>query len=142
MLTLSPRRGRMRLYFQTYPDAYVDAELYAQFLKSALWHIKTPLVVVHDGGTIHKGQTVHELEQSCDRLHLHLLPPYAPELNPVEYVWTYAKSHRLANHAPQDVSDIDRLVVRELEETDHDQHRLRSFFASAPLSWENTTLFI
>jgi transposase len=25
------------------------------------------------------------------------LPPYAPELNPVEYMWTHLKSHQIAN---------------------------------------------
>lgn len=27
------------------------------------------------------------------------LPPYAPELNPIERLWAYLKSHHLSNHA-------------------------------------------
>jgi transposase len=29
------------------------------------------------------------------------LPPYAPELNPVEWVWDYGKEQKLINFAPQ-----------------------------------------
>jgi hypothetical protein len=30
------------------------------------------------------------------------LPPYAPKLNPVEYIWTYWKQHELPDVCPQD----------------------------------------
>ena len=30
------------------------------------------------------------------------LPPYAPELNPVEYIWSYWKQHELPNVCPKD----------------------------------------
>ena len=30
------------------------------------------------------------------------LPPYAPELNPVEYIWAYWKQHELPNVCPKD----------------------------------------
>jgi len=29
-----------------------------------------------------------------------ILPAYAPELNPVEYLWSYWKQHELPNFAP------------------------------------------
>lgn len=34
------------------------------------------------------------------------LPPYSPELNPVERLWAYLKSHYLSNRAYRDYSDL------------------------------------
>ena len=36
----------------------------------------------------------------------HLLPPYAPELNPVELIWGYTKRNPLANFAPVELDDL------------------------------------
>lgn len=37
-----------------------------------------------------------------ERLVLEYLPAYAPELNPVEYIWGYWKRHELPNFCPRD----------------------------------------
>lgn len=37
---------------------------------------------------------------------LHHLPPYSPELNPVERVWAYLKSHYLSNRIFLDYDDL------------------------------------
>jgi transposase len=36
------------------------------------------------------------------------LPPYSPELNPVERLWAYLRSHYLSNRAYQDYDDLFR----------------------------------
>lgn len=140
-LTLSPG-GSIHLYYQTYPEMNVDGSLYALFLRNLLWQIRRPLVLLHDGGAIHDAPEVVMVQERFPRLHPHRLPPYAPELNPVEYIWTDSKSHRLANFAPLDVPQLDRAIVAELEDFKHDQHRLRTFFARSPLSWDGLTVFL
>ena len=34
------------------------------------------------------------------------LPPYAPDLNPVEYLWAWLKRHALANYCPNNLSEL------------------------------------
>jgi transposase len=34
------------------------------------------------------------------------LPPYAPDPNPVEYLWAWLKRHALANYCPNDLSEL------------------------------------
>ena len=34
------------------------------------------------------------------------LPPYAPDLNPVEYLWAWLKRHALANYCPNDLTEL------------------------------------
>jgi putative transposase len=60
-------------------------------------------------------------------------PPYAPELNPVEYVWGYLKANPLANLA---ALDIDALTASTRHHTRCLQHKprlLRSFLYSSSL---------
>ena len=139
-LTLSPARGRVSLRYQTYPNQYVDSELYAHFRRNLLWHVPGSLVLLHDGGNMHKGPPIRAVAADFPRLHVYCLPPYAPELNPPEYLWTYEKYHRLANFVPMDVPQVENAVCAELEDVRHDHQRLKTFFASSPLPWNNTTL--
>lgn len=41
-----------------------------------------------------------------DNLTLLFLPPYSPELNPVERLWAYLKSHYLSNRVFKDYQDL------------------------------------
>jgi transposase len=141
-LTLSPARGHVSLYYQTYPDAHVDVEVYAAFVHALLRQVRNPLVLVHDRGNMHRGEAMRALGGRFPRrLDVNLLPPYAPELNPVEYLWTHSKGEELANFAPPDVPRLERAVVACMEDVRRDQHRLRSFFAESPLPWDGLTVF-
>jgi transposase len=141
-LTLSPAVGHAGLHFQTYPNGYVNNIAYASFLRGMLRTIRGPLVLVHDNGGMHKGDPIRELEADFPRLHLHRFPPYAPELNPPEYLFSHSKNHRLANFVPADVPQINATVVSLFDEISHDQDRLHGFFLSSPLPWNNTTLLM
>jgi transposase len=61
------------------------------------------------------------------------LPGYAPELDPVEFVWTQAKYADLANWIPQDIDDERTQLTQVLEQYRHDPNRLYSFFRNAGL---------
>lgn len=142
-LTISPRRGHLGLYFQSYPNQYVDASRYSDFLRRVLlWHMPHPLVVVQDQGTMHKGPLLRELAADFPRLDLNMLPAYAPELNPTEQLWNHAKYQQLSNFAAMSVTDLNEAVCDCLEAAKADQRRLRSFFAATPLPWDGVTIFI
>jgi transposase len=40
------------------------------------------------------------------------LPPYAPELMPMEHVWCWMKEHDLSNRVFADEAAIDRLALK------------------------------
>jgi putative transposase len=58
---------------------------------------------------------------------------YAPDLNPVELVWSYLKYGRLANFAPDTVDEIQRHVCRERRRLGRRPRLLRSFFRHSAL---------
>jgi transposase len=106
----------------------------AQFLSGALQWLTEPLVVLWDGGTMHKGGPISELlAQSTGRLGLEPLPAYAAKLNPLEQVWAWLKYDRLPNFAPRDAHHLNETVCRELDAIREDQERLRNFFHASDL---------
>ena len=88
-----------------------------------------------------KGDPIRELEESFgDRLTLERLPPYAPELNPVEFLWSWLKYSRLNNFAPRDAAQLDERVVAELTAIRGDQALLESFIHASDLPLRLTLL--
>jgi transposase len=138
-LTLSPLRRHANLFFQTYPNGYVNNAHYAQFLRRLLWQNSQPLVVVQDQGGMHKGDPLRALSQDFPRLDLNMLPPYAPELNPVEQLWNFEKDKELTNFTPYNVPQLDAALRDHLHQVQADQHRLHSFFDATPLPWDLLT---
>src|SRR5258706_3974180 len=102
-LWLPPRRERLEWFSQTLVNAYYDNECIAAFVQSFLTEVGQPLVLVWDGGPMHRGGPIPDLlAREAGRLTLERLPPYAPELNPVEPAWSWLKYGRLCNFAPKD----------------------------------------
>ena len=60
-LWLTPLRNRLGLSFQTIVNGYFNNERVAEFLSGALQWLSEPLVVLWDGGTMHKGDPINEL---------------------------------------------------------------------------------
>jgi hypothetical protein len=56
--------------------------------------------------TNHKGPLIRELLARYPRLQLEPMPAYAPQLNPVEFIWSYLKYGRLANFVPKHLCAI------------------------------------
>jgi len=94
-------------YFRLYPDAVRGPEV-IDFLKALVRHIRRPLLVVWDRLPAHRSALVREfLAYSDGYIETECLPPYAPELNPVEYIWAYWKQHQLPNVCPKDYWELD-----------------------------------
>jgi transposase len=55
------------------------------------------------------------IAEQKDWIHTEYLPAYAPELNPVEYLWGYWKQHELPNVCPRDWWELDDRARRALK---------------------------
>ncbi len=73
------------------------------FLKPLVRHIYQPLLILRDRLPAHRSHWAREsIELSTGRIEDEYLPPYAPELDPVGYIWAYWKQHGLPNVCPKD----------------------------------------
>lgn len=90
---------------------------------------------LQDRLAVHIGEPVATwLTRNRHRVRAYLLPPYAPELNPVELIWGHTKSNPLANFAPNKLEELlEQTQLATLAIAD-DQPMLRSFLKHCPLS--------
>ena len=134
-LVISPRRRRVRAYFGVLPDANYDGDAILAFLKELRRTLRVPIALVWDRLKAHWCEPVAGwLAHHRHHVRAHLLPPYAPELNPVELIWGYAKSNPLANFAPFELHDLVMQTQLATFAIGDDEPLLRSFVRHCPLS--------
>jgi len=76
------------------------------FLEYLHQEVKRKMWIVWDNLSAHrKAEAVLE-QHNCRWAHFEHLPPYSPELNPMEHVWTTAKWGRMANAPPDDTQQL------------------------------------
>ena len=73
----------------------------------------------------------HDLSVPQD-MHLELLPPYSPELNPVEPLWDYVREHYFANHVFPTIARVGSRLCEAFRDLDADPRLVRSI---AGFSW-------
>lgn len=81
------------------------------FFQHLLRHIQGKIVVVLDNAGIHRAKAIQAFVVGHERLSLVFLPPYAPELNPIELVWAYVKRTVLGNFCARSVSILKAKLV-------------------------------
>jgi transposase len=134
-LALHAASGQIDLLCDFHPDSYVRAEQAAAFLHRVLAEYpKGPVDLVWDNLQGHKAPIIKEVLAEHPRLMLHYLPPYAPDLNAVEAVWSLTKYHRMANHGINELEALHQEARRHLDDVGQDQCLLRSCFEQAQLA--------
>lgn len=67
-------------------------------------HIPGDILVIWDGLRSHRSRMVRDfVEETKGRIEIEFLPAYAPELNPVEFIWGHLKHHDLPNLCPKNL---------------------------------------
>jgi len=133
-LWLPPLRDRLALAYQTLVNGYFTNVEVSEFLSGAVQWLDAPVIVIWDGGTMHKGDPINELvRESEGRLDLERLPAHAAVLMPMEQVWAWLKYDRLCNFPPRDAQHLNEAILRELDPIRDDQDRLWSFFRASRL---------
>jgi transposase len=85
-----------------YPGS-LKAPQVVDFLRRLWAQLPGKLLIIWDGLPAHRSKLVIEFTgKQSGRIWLERLPAYAPELNPVEYIWSYCKKHELPNFCPKD----------------------------------------
>jgi hypothetical protein len=82
-----------------------------------LRHIPGKLLIIWDDLPGHRSQAVWDfVKQQRGRLRLEFLPAYAPELNPVEYLWSHWTQHELPNFCPVTFGQLSHHARRALRQ--------------------------
>lgn len=131
-LAISPRRKRVRLSFRVH-DHNVRTPDFVGYLYELHRQHRGPIIVVLDRLNVHRAAVKHLQARGANWLSVEWLPPYAPDLNPVEALWSHAKYTALANFVPDDVEHLQDAVIEAVGDTHFKQQLLQSFFHAAEL---------
>jgi transposase len=131
-ITVSSERRRLGLYFDLH-DHNIDTDTFEWFVRGVRRRVRRRIILVLDRWSVHRSGVRRLWERFGSKVHVEWLPAYAPDLNPVEPVWSHTKYADLANYIPDDVHDLAHEVARSLDRTADDQSLLRSFFHCAKL---------
>jgi len=71
------------------------------------------------------------------RLELHFLPPYAPDLNPDEFVWSYMKTNGLSKKPLRQNESLKVRVESDLATIKRNRELVRSFFGAESVAYAN-----
>jgi len=120
-------------YFRLFPGSIKGPQV-IEFLEHLQRHIGSKLLVIWDGLPAHRSRLVWEFVAGLGgQIHLEYLPAYAPELNPVEYIWGYCKQHELPNFCPKDFAQLTSAARRALGRMRRRQPLVESFWKQAEL---------
>lgn len=121
-------------YFRLYRGS-IKSRQAVEFLGHLRRQIKGRLLVIWDGLAVHRSRRVScYVGRSAGQIVLAQLPPYAPELNPSEYIWGHLKHHGLANFCPKDLPHLGREARRQLRRSQRRKTLIRAFWQQAELS--------
>ena len=122
------------IYFKLVQGAFRAAEIVA-FLKALRRHLAPrKLLIVWDRLPAHRSRMVRDyVESQNDAIELEFLPAYAPELNPVEYLWAHWKHHELANFCPKDFAELSAVARAKLRRTQRRKTLVAAFWKQAEL---------
>lgn len=126
-------QGRIRLTTHSYRRSLRGEEVVA-FLKQILRIVPGKIVLVWDNHPIHKRQLVQQFLAENPHVHVYWFPVCAPELNPVELVWTQV-SEATANFAPHNLIELCKRVSNAVARTRTSARRLAACLAACELSW-------
>ena len=115
-------------WFATYAGG-LTGERFVTLLRRMLRGRRKPLHLIVDGLPAHKTKVVTQYVAECNgTLTLHFLPGYAPDLNPDELVWSYAKRTGTARRPLQKGETLEARVTQQLLEIRRRPALVRSFF--------------
>jgi hypothetical protein len=132
-ITRAPWAARLGLYYELL-DHNAHTEDFVRFVREVHNHLRRPVILVWDRLRAHRSAARQLLECRICWLRVEWLPPYAPDLDPVEQVWDQSKYGILANVIPEDIHALHFALDRVLDTFRHEPNRLHSFFDAVHLT--------
>jgi transposase len=127
---ISAVNARGQFWAATYTGK-LDAEAFVAFLGNFMQGRAGKIFLVVDGHPAHKAKVVAAYVKSLKgRLELHFLPPYAPDLNPDEFVWSHMKNSGVSKKPLKLNESLQKRIEQDLNALKGNRKLVRSFFCA------------
>ena len=127
------------LFYEVREKAF-DGQAIVKFLKQILGIVVEKVLIIWDNASIHDCERTREFlsnYEEAKRLQLAKQPTYSPELNADEQVWSRLKSVGLKNRCYQNVKELKRKVIEEMEKMKQERQRIQKYFHHPDLGFYN-----
>ena len=109
-----PGRTHTRLLLSVRAGSISTPEI-IEFFRNLRRHIRGPVVVIWDGLPSHRSRVTQAyIRSQASWLSVERFPGYAPELNPLEYLWATLKSKYTPNYSPDTIAELSDHVRRSM----------------------------
>ena len=123
----------INFYFQLFDGSIKSAQVIA-FVQHLRRHLPGKLLLLWDRAGIHRSRAVRQYLNSLGgQIAVEYLPAYAPELNPVEYIWGHLKQHELANFCARHGWELSLHATRALRRMRRRPSLITAFWKQAEL---------
>lgn len=113
-----------------------NAARFVEFLKDFRRGGRGRVFLVVDGHPSHHAKIVKSyVDRTHGMLELHFIPPYAPDLNPDEFVWQYAKTNGVSKKPLKQNESLKERVKADLAEIKSSPKLVRSFFRAPSVAY-------
>jgi transposase len=127
---ISAVNARGEFWAATYTGK-LNAESFVAFLRNFVQGRAYKVLLVADGHPAHKAKLVKDYVRSlAGRLELHFLPPYAPDLNPDEFVWSHMKTNGVSKKPLRQNESLQKRIEEDLNTIGNNRKLVRSFFCA------------
>ena len=117
-------------------DGRLNADAFLDFLRRLLHGSSAPIFLVVDGHPVHRSRQVQDfVESTKGHLRLFYLPPYSPELNPDEWVWSNLKTQGLGRQTFTGPEDLKAKVLARLRSLQKMPAKIQAFFRAPDLAY-------
>lgn len=129
-----PKGKKPKLFLKSLPKS-IKAPDAIKNIKELKIHLKNKkLLLFWDGLRAHLAKITKEyLKDQKSWLRVERFPSYAPELNPVEYLWSAMKNKHLCNLRPEGVRALKKTVRKSYRRIRNDKQLLKKFLKASGL---------
>jgi transposase len=120
------RKGKMR--FMLEKGAFNNGVM-CRFLDRLMVGCRWPIFLILDRHPVHLSKEIADKVRSFQgSLRIFFLPPYSPELNPDEGVWTEVKSKHIGRAGVFNMADLEFKAMRAMRHMAHRPDKIRALF--------------
>jgi len=125
MISAISPNGQLRFMVH---EGTATAEVFCDFLKRLARDVEQKIFLIVDGHRIHRARKVQKLLKKMDgKITLFFLPPYSPELNPDELVWSQVK-RQVAKKPVNSRDELQQRILSALRSLQKLPEKVRGFF--------------
>lgn len=132
-ITMLPQSQRLDFRFTIFSGATTTEDMIFFLTMIHDYYVNKKVIIIFDRLPAHRAAVGYFEQTHPDWFSFEYLPPYSPELNPVEQCWQVMKNVYMPNFIPTSIEYLVKKTLEVAQCINKDKKRLASFFTHAKL---------